>query len=146
MGNTKKLRLKIVKRPSLLDERGFNLIELLIALTIFTVGILAVAAMQTASARGNNLASSLTMAVRTFNQDKAEDLLSLAYGNSDLDPGSHPAETMTASNGVVYSTSWTVVDNSPYSGAKTVTISTSWNDYSGAHTVTTVFVKDSIIY
>jgi type IV pilus assembly protein PilV len=146
MSKTNISPLKIFQRLKSLDERGFNLIELLIALTVFTIGIMAVAAMQTASARGNNLASSLSMGVRTFNQNKAEQLLSLAYGDTDLDAGTHPTETMTGSNNVVYSTFWTVVVNNPYTGAKTVTVSTSWSDYTGTHTVTTAFIKDSLIY
>ncbi|MBC8379368.1 MAG: prepilin-type N-terminal cleavage/methylation domain-containing protein [Planctomycetes bacterium] len=138
--------LKTLQNFNGLDEKGFNLVELLIALTVFTIGILAVAMMQTAAMQGNNFSSSLTMAVKNYNQLKAEQFLSMAYGDSDLDSGAHGPESMTGSNGVVYSRSWLVDVDSPYTGAKTVTISTTWSDLSGTHTVRTAFVKDSSIY
>lgn len=125
-------------------EKGFSLIELLIALTIFSYGIMAVAAMQTASMRGNVLSSGLTEAVINYSQDKAEELLSLSYTNSNLDTGTHPPVDATAANGVVYSTSWAVTAG-PYTNSKSVAVTTTWNDISGTHTVTNTFVKDSRI-
>ncbi|MCG6894173.1 MAG: prepilin-type N-terminal cleavage/methylation domain-containing protein, partial [Desulfobacteraceae bacterium] len=71
------------------EPQGFSLLELLIALTIFAVGILAVAAMQTASMRGGAQSTALTQAVRGIVQDKAEELIGLPYDDSDLDSGGH---------------------------------------------------------
>jgi len=141
------------------NEKGFNLIELLVALTIFAIGILAVAAMQTAALRGGAQSSGLTMAVRDIMQDKVEALLSLDYDDTNLTSSeagtSHPTsgtpESVTA-NGVTYSTTWTVTDypltaddpdDEDY--AKQVTVTTTWTDLSGSHTVNATVIKDSVL-
>ena len=135
-------------------ERGFSLIELLIALTIFAVGILAVAAMQTAAMRGSAKSTGLTHAVRGIMQDKVESLLSLGYGDSNLDgsasPGTiHPSAGTyeeVIEDGVTYKTQWTVITGVPNANAKTVSVTTTWSDLSGpGHTVTATFVKDSTL-
>ena len=130
-------------------EGGFSLIELLIALTIFAVGILAVAAMQTAAMRAGSQSSTLTQAVRDITQDRIEDLLSKPFGDADLAGSAAPGTTHTPvtefQNGVTYTIQWTVVDDTPHQYAKTVTVTTTWSDMSGAHTVNATFIKDSIL-
>jgi type IV pilus assembly protein PilV len=62
-------------------DEGFTLIEVLIAISIFAIGLLAVAAMQTSAIRGNFSAGRLTE-VNTWGMDKLEELMGLPY----LDP------------------------------------------------------------
>ena len=62
-------------------DEGFTLIEVLIAISIFAVGLLAVAAMQTSAIRVNSSAAQLTE-VNTWGMDKLEELMALPY----LDP------------------------------------------------------------
>ncbi len=131
-------------------EKGFSLVELLIALTIFAFGMLAVATMQTAAMRGNMLTRSLTEALRNYNQNKAEQLLSLRYSNANLSddadgPTTHGPEVAYAANGVAYTTSWSVEKDALYTGAKSVTVTTSWKDQFGNHNVSTAFIKDSVL-
>jgi type IV pilus assembly protein PilV len=127
---------------------GFSLIELLIALTIFAVGILAVAAMQTVALRGGAQSTALTQAVRDIAQDKIEELLSLTNTDSNLTAGDHPSSSTyeeVAQNGVTYKTRWTVTDSTPNPDAKTVLVTTTWTDLSGSHTVNATFVKDDTL-
>lgn len=56
------------------NEKGFTLIEILIAITILSVGLLAVASMQANSLRGDNFAYQKTEA-STWAQDKLESLM-----------------------------------------------------------------------
>jgi len=131
-------------------EKGFTLIELLIALTIFSFGMLAVAAMQTAAMRGNMLASCLTEALRGYNQNKAEQLLAFSYSDADLSddvdgPASHGPEISYAPNGMAYTTTWSVEADALYNGSKSVTVTTAWADQFGSHNVSTSFVKDSVL-
>jgi len=44
------------------DDQGFSLVELLVAMTVFTIGLLGVAGMQLAAIRGNSSSNSLTVA------------------------------------------------------------------------------------
>ena len=60
------------------NKQGFTLIEVLIALTILSIGVLAVAAMQIGAIKGNTSASGLTEA-STLAQDKLEELLGVNY-------------------------------------------------------------------
>jgi type IV pilus assembly protein PilV len=66
------------------DEQGFTLIEILIAITVFAIGILAVGKMQIAAIQGNSRANHLTEAV-TLAQSKMEELISLNYNDPLLD-------------------------------------------------------------
>ena len=67
-------------------EQGFTLIEILIAITVFAIGILAVGKMQITAIQGNSRANHLTEAV-TLAQSKIEELISLNYNDPLLDDG-----------------------------------------------------------
>ncbi len=66
-----------------LTEKGFTLIEVLIALSIFSVGILAVGGMQISAIRGNDLASDFTEAL-VLAQSKLDELASVSFLANDL--------------------------------------------------------------
>jgi prepilin-type N-terminal cleavage/methylation domain-containing protein len=66
------------------NEGGFTLIEVVIALAIFSVGILAVFSMQFTSIGGNALARGVTENV-TAASGKVEELMAANY--DDLEPG-----------------------------------------------------------
>jgi prepilin-type N-terminal cleavage/methylation domain-containing protein len=118
------------------NNRGFTLIEIMIAMVIFVVGMLSVAAMQTSATKGNNTANRSTRAF-TWCSDRMEVLMSLPYGHLSLNEGEHSitgdAETITQTtdgidndydgqidevgeNGVVTIT-WNVVDNDGVTGS-----------------------------
>ena len=63
------------------NEAGFTLLEVMIAITILTVGLLAVAGMQTAAIRGNDNAYRVTEST-TWAQDRLELLVSLPFNFS----------------------------------------------------------------
>lgn len=66
------------------DNRGFTLTEVMIALAVFTIGILAVNAMQTASIKGNSKARKITEA-GNLATDRIENIISLDYNATALD-------------------------------------------------------------
>ena len=65
-------------------QLGYTLIEVLIAMAIFAVGILAVGGMQISSINSNANARNSTTVV-TYAKDRAEDLMALEYSHADLD-------------------------------------------------------------
>lgn len=65
-------------------QQGFTLIEVLIAITLLTVGILAAASMQISSLGGNSLAIRVTTA-STLAGSTIEELMRLNYDHPDLD-------------------------------------------------------------
>ena len=84
------------------NDKGYTLIEMLIAIAILAVGLLAIATMQVSSIRVNDTARRMTRRA-TMAQDRLEYLMSLGYTNTVLESGSH---TGSAPSG--YSITWTV--------------------------------------
>lgn len=105
-------------------QGGFTLLELLIAISILTVGLLGVASMQVSAIRGNDFASAQTEAA-TAGMDRIEKLLSLPYDS--LTSGNHTDPH--------YPISWNVTDNSPLNNTKTVVVTVSWVDRGKARNV-----------
>ena len=122
----KKCTIKTIQK-----DQGFTLIEVLIALTIFAVGLLAVAAMQTSAITVNSTAGQMTTRM-TWAQDKLEELMALPYSDPLLeDLGDPPSGTDSAGNlhqetisegSVNYTILWTVTEDTPISGNKLITV------------------------
>ncbi|MBW2605198.1 MAG: prepilin-type N-terminal cleavage/methylation domain-containing protein [Deltaproteobacteria bacterium] len=98
-------------------EEGFTLIEILIALTIFAVGLLAVAAMQTSAIKVNSTAGKLTN-LSTLGMDKIEELSALPYSDPFLDSAGNPHQEVMGD----YTISWNVVDNNPVTNTMNITV------------------------
>lgn len=65
------------------NEKGFTLIEVIVTVTILTIGLLAVASMQVSAIKGNTLALGLTEAT-TWASDQIEKLMILPYDHAEL--------------------------------------------------------------
>jgi len=106
------------------SEAGFTLLEVIIAISILTVGLLAVAAMQTSAIRGNDTAYRVTEGV-TFAQDRLEFLMALPYDDTLLEIGDDWADPIGSATG--YTITYNVVDG-PIANTKTITVIASRND------------------
>ena len=127
MRTDKTYTAKTALRKSKKDE-GFTLIEVLIAISIFAVGLLAVATMQLSAIRVNSTAGQITTRI-TWAQDKLEELMALPYSDPLLeDLGDPPSGTDSAGNAHQETTyegyiiSWTVTNNTPISSTKLITV------------------------
>ncbi len=89
------------------ESNGFSLIEVLIALSVFSIGLLAIASMQVSSI-GNNSASGKRTEAALLASEYAERMVEMSYNHGDLDtnPASNP-HTVTQGN---YLISWNVAD------------------------------------
>jgi prepilin-type N-terminal cleavage/methylation domain-containing protein len=114
--SSKEVSLKVFMKA-----KGFALIEILIALIILSISLLALASLMAMTTQNNSTGSHLTEAV-TYAQDKLEELRVMSWGsvpvgtNGDQKPGS---------TGINYSRNWNVVQSGTL---KTITITVSWND------------------
>jgi len=125
-------------------ERGFTLIEIMIAIAVFSIGVLAVASMQTRAVQGNTHANRVTTAA-TWAQDKVEHCISLPYffpsapthhpdlndrngdGDSGLDDATAGTADYSEAKGL-YTIYWNVAPNCPVDNTKTIRIIVTWSD------------------
>jgi type IV pilus assembly protein PilV len=117
-------------------NKGFTLIEMLIGMTIFSIGILALGAMQIAAVNGNASARRQTEAV-SWAADRAETLLAMPY-----DDITTPDEPVTQG---IYEIMWTVteidLDGNAGNDAKSVQVNVTWNDRGGTKSSNLIFIK-----
>jgi type IV pilus assembly protein PilV len=116
------------------DQKGFSLIEILIAMTIFAIGVLALAEMQITAIRGNAFSSTTTDGT-TLAQDRIEQLMNLPYDDGDLAEGNHGPVTLGVCN-----VSWDVA-NGPVPNTKTVNVSVTWTANSWNRSVSLRCIK-----
>ncbi len=107
------------------DKAGFTLLEVLIAISIFAVGVLAVATMQVSAIRSNRLGNEVTQAT-ALAQVQIEALKGADINSAALAPGhySDPNNPLdeTGVSGGIFSRSWDIADNSAFSRRVTVTV------------------------
>jgi type IV pilus assembly protein PilV len=143
----KNIRTVFSKKKVCDNHSGFTLLEVLIAISILTVGLLGVAQMQIMGIRGNYFSGNTTTAL-SLAEEKMEDLLGKSYSDAELTgsvaPGTdHPDLNNpideTGQAGGIYSRMWTVIDNIPITDTKTVTVNVSWDNLS--HQVSLTCIK-----
>ena len=117
-------------------EKGFTLIEVLVAMVVFSVALLGLEKMHLTAIQVNTIANRLTQA-STLAQDKAEQLLAMSYDDPLLAdttaPGSvtsypnagHPDPTPPPPG---YTVSWEVDTDVPSTGLKTINVFVTWNN------------------
>ncbi len=116
-------------------QKGFSLIEVMVTLIVLAAGLLATAALQITSIRGNSFSSHVTQA-SILAQDKLEILRSLSYDDPKLTEG-QPAEQITKA-GLVFTVGYdvTLLGNS----MKKITANVRWFDRTG-HNISLSSIK-----
>lgn len=149
---------KIVQRRSKTgNDKGFTLLEVIIAISILSVGILGVATMQTSSMRGNAFADGVT-AGTTWAADRLEKIMDFAYQDYDnanlLDTdndgqaGLNDATAATADFQQVegqYTIYWNVAADDIFDDTKTISVIVTWTDHGVQKNVTVRNVIPRII-
>jgi prepilin-type N-terminal cleavage/methylation domain-containing protein len=132
------------KRGANMREGGFTLLELLVAIGVLTVGLLAVATMQSTAIQGNLLGYRYTEAANLA-QDRMEYLLTLPYDNSLWDNGNHTDPLTTPAN---YDIKYVVDDydvtGGAVSNAKKITVTVSVQDKGITRTTVLNYVRPEV--
>jgi type IV pilus modification protein PilV len=129
------------EKSNLKKANGFTLLEVLVAMAIFAVGMLAVASLQVNSLWGTARADTTSEAIM-WATDRIEQLKALPYDDSLLTSGTHIPSSGDPINDTIYSASWTVTNNTtsstvPVPNTKTVAVTITWNDAGETKTYTT---------
>lgn len=117
---------------------GFTLIEVLITLVIFAVGILGLALMQLSAIRGNSVANRLTEA-SNIATDQIEQMFNWDYNDNRLEGSTNATYNLiNGANQIAdghrldargnYDIIWNIQENTPAAGSKTVDITVIWFD------------------
>jgi type IV pilus assembly protein PilV len=131
------------KKANTTGEGGFTLLEVIVAISILTFGLLAVASMQMTAIRGNYNASNITEAT-TVAQDRLEDLMGLLYSDPLLDPGnglSDPAPPSPSG----YTITYDVLDNNPITNTRLITVTVRWQDKGAQKQTVLTCVKPQVL-
>ena len=104
-------------------QAGFTLVEVLVALMVFVIGILSIAAMMPSGSRSVGRSGDQTRASELASAC-AERLLSTRYTDANLTAGTHndPANPYDGR----YFVSWSVQDNQPMAQCKRATVDIRW--------------------
>ena len=120
------LQMQSNKQKIQMDIKGFTLIEVLIVMAIFSIGILAVAAMQMTSTKGNASARRMTEAT-ALAENQIENLMQLSYDHADLNPATNPHESTQGPYTMNWNATEVDLDADGTNDSKTVDVTVNWN-------------------
>jgi type IV pilus assembly protein PilV len=132
------------------DQKGFTLVELLVALTIFAIGLLSIAGMQVTALQANSSANSLSVA-GSVAQGIVEDLLARDPNDPlfsvdvddvdwDFDPGAAADTTFDIPGAGTYSATYSIDADNPVTNVARIDVKVT----GGGRTVTLTSFKRSI--
>ena len=123
------------------SKAGFTLIELVVALLIFSIGILGFVKLQGESIRGNAFGQQLTTAT-SLAQDQVESLVQAGFASANLTPGNHAGASVVRS-GVTYDLAWAVSTMGSLTAPREVVLTVTWRERLLPHSATISFVAAS---
>ena len=121
---------------------GFTLIEVLVAMSIFSIAVLGLAVGATTVMRANQTGLYSTIATNQA-QDKLEELKGMTVSTLPTCPTytTSGCSDTKSSSGVNFSRSWQIISNSPVTGVNRIDIKVDWTDYTSHSTTVSSAVK-----
>ena len=107
------------------DQSGFTIIEVMIAVSIFAIGFLAISSLQFTSSKNNRTASEITQAA-TIATDRMERMMVLPYNHADLNPALNPHSVTQGKYGILWMVTDSDLNFDGVNDAKTVIMTVSW--------------------
>jgi prepilin-type N-terminal cleavage/methylation domain-containing protein len=116
-------------KPFISIEEGFTLLEIMIALVILSIALVALAGLQVCAIKGNAFSKRMTTAVSIGNE-KMEQLKNSSYANILSE-----SSTQVTKSNMNFTRQVTVTNNNPLPNTKTVNVTVIWSDSSKSHSV-----------
>jgi len=121
------MKTNIHRANKMNGQSGFTLIEVMIAMVVLAVGLLALGTMQIVSIRANAFSSEMTYSTMLA-QQQLETLKNLSFSDADLTATTpetpHTLPALPAVKGASYTVSWEVTDTT--SDMKTIDLTVQW--------------------
>ena len=126
------------KKGRQIGEKGFTLLEVIVAISILTFGLLAVASMQLTAIHGNYNASNITEAT-TVAQDRLELFLSQPYNT--VDEGNLP---QVIQGGYTIDGTVTRLDATNANNGQIITVTVAWQDKGASKQTVLTCIKPNV--
>ncbi len=121
------------------NNRGFTMLEILIATVILTIGLLGVAGLTIGTIKGNLYSKNVTTAT-VISQGRLEDIQRDGYiGATTTNFPAGP--DAIAMGGVIFSMETDIQDPAPDQNMKIVTVTTSWDNNTRSVVLSTILAK-----
>jgi prepilin-type N-terminal cleavage/methylation domain-containing protein len=116
------------------NNKGFSLIEFMIAITILSVGLMALVGLQSTAIKGNGSNKNLTTAVMLA-EKKMEDLKNTAFTSLTTGTTNDPGNPLTGigGSGGFFNRSWNVQTYSSSTNMKQITVTIAWTAAGRSH-------------
>jgi type IV pilus assembly protein PilV len=116
-------------KPTVKSKEGFTLIEIMIALVVLSIGLIALAGLQMSAMRGNTLSKRMTTAVSIANA-RIEQIKNMPYANIQSE-----SSTQVTESNMTFTRQVTVSNDIPVANTKTVNVIVTWKNGAKSHTV-----------
>lgn len=122
------------------NEKGITLLEILIALSVLSIGLLGMAGLTTSIINGNTLSKKVTTAT-TLGQDRLEHFRRLGYSTTPTADTTTTEDYNSIANYPSYKRVSFIDVNSPSAGMKTITVTVYWNSDTGSVAMQTILAQ-----
>ncbi len=121
-----------------LNNRGFSLIELMIAMAILAIGLLGLAGLQGTAINGNHHGNMISQAT-VLAQDTIELIQNIAYDDIDTATNADLPASETVNN---FDRTILIEDDTPLNELKRVTVTVSWRKLNQHQVILRTIVSD----
>jgi len=122
------------------NNKGFTLIEIMVAIVILSIGLLGMASLTVGIIKGNKLSSNLSTAT-TLCQDEMEDMRRLGYSGTPATTTTVTENYNTITDYGEYKRVTETTIASPAAGMKSITVTTYWDSDAHSVEVKTIFAQ-----
>lgn len=109
------------------DPRGFTLIELVVTILIFAIGIAGIMKLHSEAVKMNSYSIQLTHAVNAA-QSHLELLRGLPFTHNSMLTTAHTTSSIVSPQGITYNLSWDVDDRNSTPPSRDILVSVRWMD------------------